>query len=125
MHSAAITGSGVFTPSESISNEELVRAFNAYADAWNAKHADSIAAGETEELPHSSADFIVQASGIHRRFVLNKTGVLDPEVMHPILAERADDAPSQMAEMGVDACTKALAQAGREAGEIDAVICAA
>jgi beta-ketodecanoyl-[acyl-carrier-protein] synthase len=36
MHSAAITGTGVFTPSEVITNDELVVAFNAYADLWNA-----------------------------------------------------------------------------------------
>ncbi|MEO1312205.1 MAG: beta-ketoacyl-ACP synthase III, partial [Pseudomonadota bacterium] len=48
-----------------------------------------------------------------------------PEVMHPILPERPDEAPSQMAEMGVDACEKALAQAGVEASQIDALICAA
>jgi 3-oxoacyl-[acyl-carrier-protein] synthase III len=48
MHQAAITGHGVFTPSEVITNDELVEAFNAYVDRWNEVHAPQIAAGEVE-----------------------------------------------------------------------------
>ncbi len=125
MQSAAITGSGVFTPELSISNDELVDAFNAYVDLFNAEHAKQIDAGEIEAKEHSSADFILKASGIERRHVLNKSGVLDPKIMHPVLPARADDAPSVMAEMGMDAAKKALAQAGRDAAEIDCVIVAA
>ena len=72
MHSAAITGTGVFTPSEVITNDELVVAFNAYAYLWNAENAAAIAAGEVEAKPHSAAEFIVNASGIERRHVLDK-----------------------------------------------------
>ncbi|WP_179380131.1 beta-ketoacyl-ACP synthase III [Jannaschia marina] len=122
---AAITGSGVFTPSEVITNDELVVAFNAYADRQNALHAEAIAAGERAPVPQSSAEFIKSASGIEQRFVLDKAGTLDPDRMFPRLADRPDDAPSQMAEMAVTACTEALAKAGVAAGEIDAVICAA
>ena len=43
---AAITGHGVFTPSERIGNDELVQAFNAYADLWNVQNAQDIAAGQ-------------------------------------------------------------------------------
>ncbi len=125
MFTAAITGSGVFTPELSISNAELVEAFNAYADAWNAEHADAIAAGEVTAKDPSSEDFIFKASGIEQRFVLNKSGILDPTTMHPTLPQRSDDEPGVMAEMGVDACNKALAQAGKTAADVDAVICAA
>ncbi len=125
MFTAAITGSGVFTPETSISNDELVAAFNSYADTFNADNADAISAGTLDAKPHSSTDFIVAASGIERRYVMDKSGVLDPSKMHPSLPERADDAPSLMAEMGVDACNKALAQAGVDAADIDAVLCAA
>ena len=45
MYTAAITGTGVYTPSERITNAELVKAFNAYVDLQNAKHAEAIAAG--------------------------------------------------------------------------------
>lgn len=121
----AITGTGVFTPEQSISNAELVEAFNAYADLYNAEHADAIAAGEVEAKDHSSEEFIVKASGIERRYVMDKSGVLDPKVMHPLLRQRSDDEPSIMSEMAVDAANKALAQAGKTAADVDAVICAA
>ena len=125
MHHAAITGSGVFTPEAIITNDALVAAFNAYADRWNAAHADAIAAGEADAMAHSSAEFILAASGIEQRYVMDKTGILDPDVMHPLLPARADDAPSLMAEMGLAASDAALAMAGVDAGEIDLVICAA
>ncbi|MEM9210008.1 MAG: beta-ketoacyl-ACP synthase III [Pseudomonadota bacterium] len=125
MFQVAITGTGVFTPELSITNDELVEAFNKYVDKYNAENATAIAAGDLPSKEYSSAEFIVKASGIESRFVLDKSGVLDPEVMHPILEERPDDAPSVMAEMALDACAKALAQAGREAQDVDAVIVAA
>ncbi|MBF9051272.1 beta-ketoacyl-ACP synthase III [Roseobacter sp. HKCCD9010] len=125
MYQPAITGTGVFTPSEIITNDELVAAFNAYVERYNAENADKIAAGEVEAKEPSSAEFILAASGIEQRYVLDKTGVLDPAVMHPWLRERADDEPGQMAEMALDACTQALAMAGKTAGDVGAVICAA
>ncbi|MDB2407288.1 beta-ketoacyl-ACP synthase III [Jannaschia sp.] len=118
MRKAAITGSGVFTPSQTITNEELVVAFNAYADKQNA-------AGAEPPIPQSSADFITSASGIERRFVLDKAGVLDPDRMYPSLAHRPDDQPGIMAEMALDACGKALKMAGIDAPDIQAVLCAA
>ena len=72
-----------------------------------------------------SEEFIQKASGIEQRYVIDKSGVLDPSVMHPLLRQRSDEEPSLMAEMGVDAAQKALAQAGRSAPEVDLVICAA
>jgi len=125
MYSAAITGSGVFTPENVITNEELVTAFNAYADRWNAENAEAIVAGDVLAKAHSSTDFIVAASGIEQRYVMDKEGVLDPDRMFPRLAERPDDAPSLMAEMGVAAARIALDKAGLDAGQIDAVFCAA
>jgi len=125
MHNVAITGTGVFTPTEVISNDELVASFNAYADLYNIKNAGRIAAGELEAKPQSSADFILAASGIEQRYVLDKSGVLDPTRMFPKLPQRADDSPGYMAEIGVDACKKALDSAGLEASQIDLVICAA
>lgn len=124
-HTPAITGTGVFTPELTITNAELVGAFNAYADQYNAEHATEIAAGDLPAKEHSSEAFIVKASGIEQRHVLNKSGILDPDVMHPLLRQRADEEPGVMAEMAVDAAQKALAQAGKTAADIDAVICAA
>jgi beta-ketodecanoyl-[acyl-carrier-protein] synthase len=125
MYSAAITGSGVFTPEHSITNDELVVALNAHADLFNAENADAIAAGTIAQKPHSSSDFVFAASGIERRYVLDKEGVLDPARMYPKLPDRSDDDPSLMAEMAVDAALQAMAQAGKSADDIDAAICAA
>ncbi len=125
MYTPAITGTGVFTPENIITNAELVAAFNAYADIFNKENADRIASGEIEAKEYSSEDFIEKASGIRQRHVIDKTGALDPEVMHPLLRQRADDEPSLMAEIGVDAARQALAQAGKSAEGVDLVICAA
>ncbi|MEM9203943.1 MAG: beta-ketoacyl-ACP synthase III [Actinomycetota bacterium] len=125
MREVVISGSGVFTPPEVITNEELVEAFNAFADKENAIHAAAIAAGEREAIPHSDVDFIFKASGIERRHVMDKAGVLDPDVMHPTLRERSDDEPGIMTEMAIDAAREAMGQAGVDGGQIDAVICAA
>ena len=121
----AITGHGVFTPQQTITNDELVVAFNAYADRWNAEHAAGIESGDIAPMAHSSAEFILSASGIEQRHVMDKQGVLDPGRMYPRLAPRSDDEPGIMAEMALDACRKALAMAGRDGAEVDLVICAA
>lgn len=125
MFTAAITGTGVFTPQAVITNDELVVAFNAHADLFNAENADAIAAGTVDAKPQSSADFIFAASGIEQRYVLDRDGVLDPERMHPNLPARPDDAPGYMAEIGLDAAQKALTEAGLTGTDIDLVICAA
>lgn len=125
MFNAAITGTGVFTPEHIITNDELVVAFNAYADRMNAQNADAIAAGTIDPIAHSSSDFILAASGIENRYVMDKAGVLDPDRMFPKLPQRPDEAPSVMAEMAVDAARQALAQASKNAADVDAVLCAA
>ncbi|CUH89192.1 3-oxoacyl-[acyl-carrier-protein] synthase 3 [Phaeobacter sp. CECT 5382] len=125
MYTAAITGTGVFTPSQTITNAELVTAFNAYADRINAEKAEEIAAGDFEPLQHSSEEFIFKASGIEQRYVMDKAGVLNPDIMYPQLPQRDDSEPGIMAEMALDAAKKALAQAGKTAADVDLVICAA
>lgn len=125
MNRVAISGTGLFTPSDIITNAELVASYNAYAQKQNAANAGAIAAGEMEPLPMSNEEFIVKASGIERRYVMEKQGVLDPDIMHPVLRERSNDELSIMAEIAVAAATQALERAGRTADDIDAVICAA
>ncbi|MFO1226574.1 beta-ketoacyl-ACP synthase III [Roseateles sp.] len=119
-----ISGSGLFRPADVITNDELVTAFNAYADRQNALHADAIAAGTHQALTHSSVEFIEKASGIRQRFVLEKSGVLDPARMYPRFEPRGDDQLSLMAEIAVDAARQALADAGVSGEQVDAVICA-
>jgi beta-ketodecanoyl-[acyl-carrier-protein] synthase len=120
-----ISATGLFTPTESITNEELVASFNAFVDSHNAEHAAAIAAGEIEALAHSSVEFIEKASGIKARHVLTKAPILDPATMCPRLEERADDELSVMAEIGVIAAREALERAKRSPADVDAVLCAA
>ena len=114
----------MFTPPESISNDELVAAFNAWAKQFNAENADAIAAGSMEAAPLSSSEFIEKASGIKSRHVMNKSGVLDIDRMRPELPMRRDDEPSQLCEMALAAAEQALAQAGRAGSDVDAVVVA-
>ncbi|MRD72109.1 beta-ketoacyl-ACP synthase III [Rhodocyclus tenuis] len=125
MKRVVISGSGLFTAPYVIDNEELVSAFNTYAEAENARNAEAIARGEQAPLALSSVAFIEKASGIRRRYVMDKEGVLDPQRLRPRLAARADDELSLQAEMAVAAARQALAAAGRQPADIDAVICAA
>jgi len=118
----ALTGTGLFTPAQSISNDELVTSFNAYATRHNDVHAASIASGATAPLALSSTEFIVKASGIKNRYVMDKEGILDPEVMCPRIPERPNDQISVMAEMAVAASREALLRAGRSAADIDGVL---
>jgi beta-ketodecanoyl-[acyl-carrier-protein] synthase len=120
-----VAGTGLYTPPESISNEELVEAFNAWVDQDNAHHAEAIARGERAALEHSSAAFIEKASGIRSRHVVNKSGILDPDRMAPHIVERPDDAQSVMCEMGVAAARDAMDAAGITPERIDGVIVAA
>jgi len=120
-----ISATGLFTPAETITNDELVASFNAFVDRHNTAHADAIAAGEAEALTHSSAEFIEKASGIKARHVMSKAPILDPATMAPRWAERGNDELSVMAEIGVAAARQALARAGRDAKDVDAVLCAA
>jgi beta-ketodecanoyl-[acyl-carrier-protein] synthase len=120
-----ISGTGLYTPAQSISNEELVRSFNAYVDCYNTEQAAAIAAGEVAPLQHSSAEFIEKASGIRARYVMDKAGILDPQRMVPYLPERPDEAQSIQCEMAVAAASEALDAAGLGADDIDAVILAA
>jgi beta-ketodecanoyl-[acyl-carrier-protein] synthase len=122
--SAHITGTGVWTPPDIITNQELVESFNAYVAQENARHRDEIDAGRREALLPSSVEFIEKASGVKQRFVIDKKGVLDPARMCPDIPERPDEALSLMAEMGVKAARQALTEAGREPSEIDLVIVA-
>ena len=125
MHRVAISSTGLFTPPEVITNEELVEAFNAYVQLENTQHAAEIAAGTRTALTDSSVEFIEKASGIKRRYVMNKSGVLDPERMRPLFKTRPDSEISMMAEIGVKAGQAALDAAGKTAADVDGVICAA
>ncbi len=124
MKQVVISGTGLFTPPYSISNEELVIAFNAYAEQFNADNAAAIESGELAAIEASSVGFIEKASGIKSRFVMEKEGILDPARMTARIAERPDEALSLQAEMCVAAARDALERAGRTAADIDMVLVA-
>ncbi|GGB50941.1 beta-ketoacyl-ACP synthase III [Blastomonas aquatica] len=119
-----ISSTGLFTPADSISNDELVVSFNRYVAQYNLQHSDAIEAGEVTALQPSSAEFIERASGIKARKVLSKASILDIEVMCPRFPERPDEELSVLAEIGVAAARDALARAGRDARDVDAVLVA-
>ena len=119
-----MSGTGIFVPEEQVSNDELVIAFNQYVDNYNSAHAAEIDSGKIAALDHSSSDFIFKASGIERRYVLNKSGIIDPDKLAPVLAERTNEEISVLAEIGVKAAEKALDDASLSADDIDAVIVA-
>ena len=124
MEQIVISGTGVFTPEQSITNEELVKAYNEYAEKFNLSNKQDIESGKTDALELSNEEFIFNASGIKNRYVMDKEGILDPEIMHPILDKRTNDQPSILAEMSLKASKDALDKAGKTPDDIDAVITA-
>ena len=78
MSAVVISGTGLYQPPHTITNAELVEAFNAYVDRQNAQNAAQIEAGEREPLAHSSVEFIEKASGIKQRYVMDKSGWILP-----------------------------------------------
>ena len=122
---AVIAATGLYTPPNAISNEELVSSFNAFVDMFNAEHAGEIESGDVVALAHSSPEFVTKASGIKSRYVVDKKGINDPGIMRPIIPERSNDELSVLAEMAVAAARDAIAAWGRPVSDIGAVICAA
>ncbi len=122
MQKVVLSGSGLFTPEHVITNEELVNAYNAYADFFNHNNQNDIDKGLIEPKPKSSAEFVEKASGIKSRYIYEKDGVLDIHRMRPNIKERADDELSHQADIAVKAARAALKSANKEASEIDAVI---
>lgn len=124
MHNVVISGTGLYTPANSISNDELVASFNAYVQQFNADHAEAIERGEVEALSESNSAFIEKASGIKSRFVIDKQGILDPQRMVPFIPERDNEQWGILCEMSVAAAKEALARAGKTVADIDGVIVA-
>lgn len=122
--SIRITGTGLYIPPFSISNEELAASLNAHVEQYNAEHAAEIEAGTVEAKQGTSAIFIEKASGIKARYVMNKDGLLDPKRLAPIIPERSDDEISIQAEIAVAAAKDALKAANLTPDDIDMVLVA-
>ena len=119
-----ISGTGLFTPKESISNEELVSSFNKFVDEYNESNKESIQKGEISALEKSNAGFIEKASGVKSRYVQDKSGILDTSFMRPKLRERSENELSNLAEIGSIAAKDAISNAKIDPENIDAVIVA-
>ena len=119
-----ISGTGLFTPKESISNEELVSSFNKFVEEYNESNKESIHKGELSSLEKSNADFIEKASGVKSRYVQDKSGILDTSFMRPKLRERSENELSNLAEIGSIAARDAISNAKIDPENIDAVIVA-
>ena len=120
-----IVATGLFTPPHSISNDELVEAFNAYVEKYNNDHAAAVAAGDLAPLQPSSAEFVEKASGIKARHVIDKAGILDIARMAPHIPARPNEELSVLAEIAVNAARDAMRAADLKPDDIDGVICAA
>ena len=120
--SVVISGSGLWKPDHSISNEELVEAYNAYAIQFNQQHQIAIEQEEFNAKPLSSAAFIEKASGIKSRHVYIKDGILDINRMRPKIPERSEEELSDQAEMAIHAAKDALKAANKTPEDIDVVI---
>ncbi len=117
-----ISGSGVWNPPHTITNQELVDSYNAYSAKFNVDNSSAIEDGSMQEMPMSSAPFIEKVSGIKQRYIYIKDGALDIDRMRPRIPKRSDEELSHQAEIALNAAKIALQDANKEADDIDAVI---
>lgn len=122
MTKIVISGTGIYTPKNHVSNEELVESFNKYVREFNEENKDKIVKSEVTALQESSPDFIVKASGIKNRYFIDKKGILDSKRMRPHYPNRENDEPSIQCEIAVEAAKIALEKAGKKPEEIDLLI---
>lgn len=120
-----IVATGLYTPPNAISNDELVAAFNQYVDNYNAANAEAIASGAAAPLQKSSAEFVEKASGIQSRYAVDRDGILDISRMAPNIPARPNDQIAVLAEIALFAARDALRAADLKPEDIDGVICAA
>ncbi len=116
MSEVVISGTGYYIPKYKITNDEIVNSFNTHVRNYNKNNPDK------EPLSESSADFIIKASGIKNRYVIEKEGILDPSRMKPHFPIRSDEEMSLQCEMAVEAAKAALAQAKRSPEDVDCLI---
>lgn len=122
MNQVVISGAGLWRPDHVVTNEELVDSYNAWASRFNEENAEPIAAGEMEEKPLSSAEFIEKASGIKRRYAYVKDGILDIDRMRPRIPRRSEDELSHQAEIALNSARIAMDAARKTGDDLDMVI---
>jgi beta-ketodecanoyl-[acyl-carrier-protein] synthase len=117
MSKIVISGVGIYTPPNKISTQELAKTFNDYLV--------SIQSSENKNNKYFiDPKFVENVIGVENRYVVDKSGILNPNIMHPIIEKRSADQLSLQAEMGVNAAKEAIAKSGKEIQDIQAVIVA-
>ena len=76
MESVVLSGTGYFVPSDSVSTEEIVASFNEHVKRRGQQLSLPLENDPKETLQESCADFVVRASGIKNRRVIDKKGIL-------------------------------------------------
>ena len=124
MSDIVISGSGLFIPPHTVTNDELVDAYNAYVERFNQDNAAAIEAGDVEALPLSSSEFIEKASGIKSPYAMHKEGMLDIDRMKPVFEHCSVENGNvvETVSMSVAAAKEAMARANKTADDIDLVI---
>jgi len=128
MGGVVISGTGVFTPPDVVSNDMLVNSYNEHTELWNKQNATAIEAGELEKRELSSAAFIEKASGVKSRYLMEGKGPTEVGRMYPYLSKYAPETnmgtPAQV-KMAYEAAMEALSEAGLTGADIDMVIISA
>lgn len=125
MNKVIISGTGLYHPPDRITNEELVNTYNTYVQFFNQQHSEQINRGEIEPLRESSCEFILKASGIQQRYVVEKSGILNPQLMHPLINEKENAFElSLQAQMAIYAAQDALKNSRKQSHDLDTVIVA-
>lgn len=119
MNKIVISGTGLYTPPHILTNEELVVSFNQYVDLYNKSLAKT-----AEPLVYSDSAFIVKASGIKSRYVIEKSGILDIDFMRPRIPKRDNETPSVQCDISVQAAEQAFKNANLSPESVDMIIVA-
>ena len=122
MSDISIIGTGLWYPEEITTNKEIVNSYNSYVDNYNQDNEEEIGAGNLAALSHSSEEFILKASGIKTRRLLDKKNSLEPSLMRPVTRNEDESELSILAEVGIAAANKAMEAAGITSDQIDGVI---
>lgn len=128
MGGVILSGTGVFTPPDAVSNDMLVDSYNEHSELWNKENAAAIEAGELEKRELSSSAFIEKASGVKNRYLMDGKGPTEVGRMYPHLSKYAPESnmgtPAQV-KMAYEAALGALEEAGLSGEDIDMVIISA
>lgn len=128
MGGVILSGTGVFTPPDVVTNDMLVDSYNEHTENWNRENAVAIEAGELEKRELSTTAFIEKASGIKARYMMEGSGPTEPGRMYPYLSKLAPETnmgtPAQV-RMAYEAAMGALEDAGLTGADIDMVIISA